>query len=326
MEATNQSILDDAVNALLAGDEPIAEETETEEVEVDEAEEADEESDESEESEEGDEEDDDSEGEDEEYEEEDEEQADLVEPSTYAIKVDGEDVNVTLEDLKQSYSGQQFIQKGMRENAEQRKQAEEAYNTLTQQRAQLDQFMQQMQAQGVLREPTAPTRELFNDDPLSYMDADLQYKEDLRAFQGQQQQLQANHAANQQAQQNAQKANLQEQVAELSRLIPEFSDAQKAPIMKEKLLKQGIAQGYSQEEMSSIVDARAMKVLHKAMLYDQMVEGKSNVQGKLKKARPMIKAGAKKQAPSSKKAFAKQHAKMRESGSMEDAVELLFMK
>jgi hypothetical protein len=158
------------------------------------------------------------------------------------------------------------------------------------------------------------------------MDADLQYKEDLRAFQGQQQQLQANHAANQQAQQNAQKANLQEQVAELSRLIPEFSDAQKAPIMKEKLLKQGLAQGYSQEEMSSIVDARAMKVLHKAMLYDQMVEGKSSVQGKLKKARPMIKAGAKKQAPSSKKAFAKQHAKMKESGSMKDAVELLFMK
>ena len=222
MEATNQSILDDAVNTLLAGNEPIAEETEAEEVEVDEAEEADEESDESEEYEE---EDDDSEGEEEEYEEEDGEQADQLEPSTYAIKVDGEDVNVTLEDLKRSYSGQQFIQKGMRENAEQRKQAEEAYNTLTQQRAQLDQFMQQMQAQGVLREPAAPTRELFNDDPLSYMDADLQYKEDLRAFQGQQQQLQANHAANQLAQQNAQKANLQEQVAELSRPIPEFSDA-----------------------------------------------------------------------------------------------------
>ena len=323
MEATNQSILDDAVNTLLAGNEPIAEETETEEVEVDEAEEADEESDESEQYEE---EDDDSEGDDEEYEEEDEQQADQLEPSTYAIKVDGEDVSVTLDDLKQSYSGQQFIQKGMRQAAEQRKQAEEAYNSLTQQRAQLDQFMQQMQTQGVLREPTAPTRELFNDDPLSYMDADLQYKEDLRAFQGQQQQAQANYTANQQAQQHAQKANLQEQVAELSRLIPEFSDAQKAPIMKDKLLKQGIAQGYSQEEMSSIVDARAMGVLHKAMLYDQMVEGKSNVQGKLKKARPLIKAGAKKQAPSAKKAFAKQHAKMKESGSMSDAVELLFMK
>ena len=55
MEATNQSILDDAVNTLLAGNEPIAEETEAEEVEVDEAEEADEESDESEEYEEEDE-------------------------------------------------------------------------------------------------------------------------------------------------------------------------------------------------------------------------------------------------------------------------------
>jgi hypothetical protein len=292
-------------------------ETEVEEVveeEVEVEEEADIESD--------DEESDDDEGEDE-Y-ETNEQEADQSGPNTYSIKVDGEDVSVTLDDLKRDYSGQQYIQKGMKQAAETRKQAEEAFNGLSQQRQQLDQLMQQIGQQGVLAQPVPPTREMFDSDPLGYMDADIDYKEDMKAYQAQRQQLQQQHQATQQAQGQAQQAHLQEQLSELARAIPDFGDAVKAPKMKELLLKQGVSEGYTSDEMSSIVDHRAMKVLHKAMLYDQMMAGKSTVESKLKKARPLIKAGAKRQPDSASKQQAKRMSKLKSSGSMEDAAALLF--
>ena len=128
----------------------------------------------------------------------------------------------------------------------------------------------------------------------------------------------------QQAQGQAQQAHLQEQLSELARAIPDFGDADKAPKMKERLIKQGVNEGYTADEMSSIVDHRAMKVLHKAMLYDQMMAGKGTVEAKLKKARPLIKAGAKKQPDSAGKKQAKRMSKLKSSGSIKDAAALLF--
>ena len=321
METTNQSV-NDAVEALMAPIESETAEVETTEAEVAEVEEEEAEVEQEADIEESDEYEDEDEG-DEEYTAE-EQEADQSGPETYTVKVDGEEVTVSLDDLKRDYSGQQYIQKGIKQAAETRKQAEEAFNGLNQQRQQLDQLMQQIGQQGVLAQPVPPTREMFDSDPLGYMDADIDYKEDMKEYQAQRQQLQQQHQATQQAQGQAQQAHLQEQLSELTRAIPDFGDAVKAPKMKELLLKQGVSEGYSSDEMSSIVDHRAMKVLHKAMLYDQMMAGKSTVESKLKKARPLIKAGAKRQPDPASKVQAKRMSKLKSSGSIEDAAALLF--
>lgn len=318
MQTTNPSI-ESAVDALLETTE--TETTETEVAEVEEVEVEDEETElESDDDAEYAELDDD----DEEYDESDDEQADQVEPNTYSIKVDGENVEVTLDDLKQSFSGQKYIQKGMKQAAEQRKAAEEAYNGLNQQRQQLQQLMQQVGQQGVRQQPTPPSKELLDADPLGYISADAEYREQMGAFQAQQQQLTQQSQAMQQAQAQAHKANLQEQMAELQRAIPDFSNADKAPKMKERLVKQGVSEGYTVEEIGGIVDHRAMVVLHKAMLYDQLVAGKGTAEAKLKKARPLMKAGVKKTAPSTQKTQQKLMSKLKKSGSANDAVGLLF--
>ena len=319
METTNPSI-ESAVDALLETTE--TETTETEVAEVEEVEVEDEETElESDDDAEYAELDDDDDAE---YDESDEQEADQVEPNTYSIKVDGENVEVTLDDLKQSFSGQKYIQKGMKQAAEQRKAAEEAYNGLNQQREQLQQLMQQVGQQGVRQQPVPPTKDLLNSDPLGYIEADANYREEMGAFQAQQQQLTQQSQAMQQAQAQAHKANLQEQMAELQRAIPDFSNADKAPKMKERLVKQGISEGYTVEEIGGIVDHRAMKVLHKAMLYDQLVAGKGTAEAKLKKARPLMKAGVKKTAPSTQKTQQKLMSKLKKSGSANDAVGLLF--
>ena len=324
VETTNQSV-ESAVEALMAPVESETAEVETTETEVAEVEETEAEQeaevDDSEDAEDAD--DDEDEG-DEEYEASEEETADQAEPNTFSIKVDGKDVKVTLDDLKRDYSGQQYIQKGMKQAAEQRKQAEQAYNGLNQQREQLQQLMQQVQQQGVMAQPTPPTKELLQDDPLGYIEKDAQYREDMGRFQHQRQQIAQQQQAAQRVQGQANKAHLQSQMAELTKAIPDFADAIKAPKMKEKLVQQGRTEGYSTEEIGGIVDHRAMKVLHKAMLYDQMMAGTSTVESKLKKARPLIKAGVKKQPDSDSKKHSKQMSKLKKSGSVEDAAALLF--
>jgi len=112
VETTNQSI-EDAVDALMAPVESEATETEAPEAEVAEVEEEEVEQEESES-------DDDAEyaeaddDDDDEYDESDDEPADQVEPDTYTVKVNGENVDVTLDDLRKSYSGQKYIQDGMK--------------------------------------------------------------------------------------------------------------------------------------------------------------------------------------------------------------------
>ena len=259
----------------------------------------------------------------EEYESE-EEPDDQAEPNTYTVKVDGEDVNVTLNDLTKSYSGQQYIQKGMKQAAESRKQAEEAYNGLNQQRAQLEQLMQQVQQQGVMAQPAPPTKELLADDPLGYIEADANYREEMGKYQHQQQQLGQQHQAMQQAQEQANKANLQVQQQELKRLIPDFAEAKKAPKLKDSLVEHGKKRNFTEAEINSVVDARTMHVLYESMMWRQSLEGKSNVQAKLKKARPLMKAGSKKQPESDSKKRSAQMSQLKRSGSVADAAALLF--
>ncbi len=323
VEATNPITIESAAEALMAPVESEATETEAPEAEVAEVEEEQVEQEESES-------DDDAEyaeaddDDDDEYDESNDEQADQSGPETFSIKVNGENVDVTLNDLKQSFSGQKYIQQGMKAAAQMKKEAEEAFNGLNQQREHLNQLMQQVEQQGVISQPTPPSKELLSADPLGYIEADATYREQMGAYQTQQQQIGQQQQAMQQAQGQAHQAHLQSQMAELQQAIPDFSDAKKAPKMKERLVKQGMAEGYTAEEIGGIVDHRAMKVLHKAMLYDQMMEGGSDVQAKLKKARPLMKAGTKKQPTSDAKKQRQQMSKLKKTGSIHDAAKLLF--
>ena len=329
MEATTEMSMDNAVEALLAQEPETAEvettDTETEEVEEDEVEDTEvEDSDDSDDAEDADEDEDEDEYEGDEGEADSDEQDDSVGSETYTVKVDGVDVEATLQDLIKSYSGQRYINQGMQKASELKKQAEQAYNGLIQQRAQLDQYSQQVSQNGLVPKPIAPTRALFTDDPLGYLDADLKYKEDMGLYQADQNQLAHNHKAMQEAQAETYQANLQYQQEELKRLIPDFADAKKATKLKDNLIKHGGTLGFTEVELRSVVDARTMRTLHESMLWRQSLEGKSDVQAKLKKARPLMKSGVKKTGESVKSVEKKLMSKLKKSGSINDAAALLF--
>lgn len=259
---------------------------------------------------------DDSEEEDE-YEETEYEAAE-EEPDTntyYAVKVDGQEVQVTLDQLKQGYSGQQYVQKGMQQAAEARKQAEASHQALTQERQQLQQLVGQLQ-NGAITPPVEPVRSEYQNDPIGYMEAKMEYEDQVQKWGAVQQQLQAQTQAEQQARQ----ALAQQEAQILMDKIPELRDADKATQFRNDIVQVATeVYGYPQELLGSITSHRDLMVLRDAMMYRKMMANGDKVQQKAKKAKQPIKPGSKR-VTTNRDVERKKLDNLKKSGSMEAAL------
>ncbi len=243
----------------------------------------------------------------------------------FTVKVDGVEQQVTLDDLKQGYSGQQYVQKGMQEAAQQKKEVESVYVALTNERQQLAELYQSLQSGGFEPPPVKPTKEYFDADPIGYMQKNLEYEEQMSSYNAKMAQLEQVTQKQSEAQQTAKQAFLQEQMQILQRDIPDFAEPQKATRLKEELVNIGQNHyGYTADEIGLITDARAIKVLNDAKKYQDIISGKSKAKVKVQSKKPMVKPGAKKQPTSTAKVRSRQKAKLRESGSIDDALGLIL--
>jgi hypothetical protein len=246
-------------------------------------------------------------------------------PSNIKVKIDGNEVEVTLDELKQGYSGQKYVQKGMQEAATQRKEAEQVYSALLNERQQINQLYQQLQQGGIAQAPIPPSRELFNSDPIGYMEEKLNYDETKVAYDGQMAQLQAVSNQSSQAEKVAKQTYLRQEMQTLQQKIPEFANSNTAGKIKERLVQVGREHyGYSAEEIGQVMDHRAIQVLNDAMKYRDIMSGKAKAVAKTKKARPIVKAGAKRVNDSATKVRKRQQAKLQKSGSIDDALDLIL--
>lgn len=263
----------------------------------------------------------------EEADEDDAEEAEDSEPEAYTVKVDGKEQQVTLEELKRGYSGQQYVQKGMQEAANLRKQAEQVYSALLSERQQISQIFQQVQAGGLPQAPKAPSKEMFESDPIGYMEAKLQYDESIAAYNAQMGQLQQVAAQQSQAEQMAAQAYLQREMETLKAVVPEFANPEEAGNIRNKLLTKGQeVYGYSPEEIAQVMDHRAVRVLLDAVKYQELMSGKDKAVDKAKpRNRKVVKAGAKK-VSSKGNAERQARSKLKRSGRIEDALGLLIQE
>ena len=253
------------------------------------------------------------------------EDASPSEPSTHTVKMDGQDMEVTLEDLKRDYGGQKYVQKGMQDAAAQKKEAEAVYTALNNEREQIAQLYNQIQQNGMQAPPVKPSKEEFDADPIGYMQKNIEFEEASAAYNNQMAQLQQVAQKSSAAQENAHKAYLHEQMQILQKEIPAFADATKAGKLRERLVVTGTNHyGYSNNEISNITDARAIKVLLDAQRYQDIISGKSKAQVKTKSAKSVMKPGAKRTATPTAKIRERQKAKLKGSGSIEDAMNLIL--
>jgi hypothetical protein len=245
-------------------EEAVIEEAESIEPEIDEFEEQDEELVDEE----------DLEYDDEEDGEEETEVEEVEEQPVYRVTVDGEEIEVTQDELINGYSRQQDYTRKTQELANQRKTIEQQAQELAQRDAIYAQLLPKMEAQlqgELVNEPDWDS--LYNDDPIAFVREKQLWdekKEKLKAAQAEQQRLQQESYAQQQqliAQQ------VQEGQQKLLEIIPEWKNAEVASKEKLAIRDYGInVLGYSSQEMDAIYDYRALLGLRNAWLNSKTVE------------------------------------------------------
>lgn len=241
---------------------------------------------------------------------------------TFRVKVDGEEVEVPLDELLKGYSRTADYTRKTQAIAEARKQAEAEAAAAREERQRYAQTLEVLDAQmRSLQPPEIDWDRLYQENPVEW----VRQREIQRTRQEQMNWVQAQRAALQQKQaeeeQIEQSQTLEVERSKLLEVLPEWRDAEKARTEKAKIVEYATGKlGFSVEEISDIYDARAVVALRKAMLFDELMSKRDQMRPKImQKARPM-KAGAA-STPQSSKVVASKAAlsRLANSGSHKDA-------
>lgn len=238
----------------------------------------------------------------------------------YKVKAAGEEVEVELDELIKGYQQGTDYTKKSQALAEQRKaiEAERQHLEYVKQERQayaqklqaLDSFLTQ-QNRGVDLDVLKET------DPIGYAVAvaeQSQREKQLAVVRAEQQRL----AQQQQAEHQASLQNhLRQESEKLVSLIPELATPQGDAVRKQ-IRDYAKSVGWTDEELSSVYDSRAVVSLYKAMKYEQLQKSKPEVTKKLQAAPKMMRSGT--SAPPTKSTQDKQvMQRLRETGKVTDA-------
>jgi hypothetical protein len=253
------------------------------------------------------------------YSEESEELVEEVKPR-YKAKVGGEEVEVELDELINGYQrSKDYTQKSQalaeqrkamdaeRQHLEQVKQERMAY---AQKLKALDSFLSQ-QNKGEDLEVLKET------DPIGYavkVAEQSQREKQLAVVRAEQQRIAQQQQAEQQ--QNLQN-HLKSESEKLASVIPELATPKGDAIRKE-IREYAKSVGWSDQELSSVYDHRAVLTLYKAMKFEQLQKGKPETLKKVQQAPKMLKPGN--STPNTKSSQEKQvMQRLRQSGKVRDA-------
>ena len=262
------------------------------------------------------------------YEADDGEEYDEEPPEVYTVKVDGQEVEVTLEELQSGYSRQQAYTKRSMELAEQRK-AFDAEQAETRQirdayAQQLDQLAAQIQ-QTTQQEPDwrALAETMSERDLFLYKAEWDQQKEYQKQVQAEQERIAAEKSREQEQEL---RKHLEVQRGEMLSRIPAWQDDDTRETERKEVISYAQRRiGFSEEEIANASDARAIELLYKAWRWDTLQDKAPAAKKRTRKAPKMAKAGR----PKTKREVAnrsRQEARKRfeSAGTVDAAVEYLM--
>ena len=243
-----------------------------------------------------------------------------IRADTFTVKVDGEERQVSLDELTRGYSGQKYIQKGMAENAETKKQLDQVTQQVAQERQMLQHLINQAQQSAIPVVPEYPSEELKDSDPLGFQ---LQAEEYRRAVEKRQQwEQQVSYVTQQQRAHEEQQHNqyLEQQAQRQSEWMPEFADPEKRSVFIQDMSSKAKKHyDLTDEQISTVKTAEEVMILNDALKWRELQANKSNAQKKAEGARPVVKPAAKRAANASKASKAKKASQaMKRSGSIDD--------
>tara|TARA_Y100000593_G_C4305524_1_gene335523 strand:+ start:241 stop:1206 length:966 start_codon:yes stop_codon:yes gene_type:complete len=223
----------------------------------------------------------------EEYEVADEE-APAETPQAYTVKVDGEEFEVTLDELRDGYQRQSDYTRKSQSLAEQRKAYEANLQAVQNERNQYAQVLEQMsenQNYQLQQFEDINWKELKDDDPMEYMEKRLEYQEAKDRISQLNNERARVHQQNQAEITQVLTEKVQKEAELLSAALPEYADP--GSNLKTDIRNYALSLGFPENEIDSISDHRVVLVLHKAMLQDNAAKGVK----KVKVAPKVVKSG-----------------------------------
>jgi hypothetical protein len=221
-----------------------------------------------------------------------EEPEEKEQPQVFTVKVDGKEVEVTLDELQNGYSRTQDYTRKTQQIAEVRKQVEAETQAIRAERSQYAQLLGALQSQLQAAEPQVDMDRLYNEDPIEWVrqkEVHRDRQEKMYAIQAEQQRL---GELNQKEHQAALMAELAGQQEALLQALPTWKDPEKAKAEKAMLIETAKKAGFSDQDVGSVYDHRMVLLLRKAALYDSMVSKRQGIKPVVNNGPRTAKPGA----------------------------------
>lgn len=243
-------------------------------------------------------------------------EVEVEKPNLHRVKVQGQELEVTLDELKAGYSRDSDYRQKTHSLSLERKQIEEEKNVL---RQQYDMRIKDLStaiatAESMMGQQMSPQQlqRLYDEDPATASKVDFQMR---------QQKDRIRFLKSKLAEEESNKKNsyLAEQIRLAQERIPEFSDPNKIDSFKSgmKTLLKGY--GYNDQEISEVSDHRLLLILKDAMAYNNFKQSKPIVQKKIEKAPKVVKPGVANTENSQRSVVRNKISKLKKSGRLEDA-------
>ena len=253
------------------------------------------------------------------------------EQELYEVTVNGNKQKVSLDQLMEGYSkGSDYTKKTM-ELSEQRRSLDTELNNFSKDKEAVkrmrDEYAQKLQAveQNLQTEDNIDWVSLAQTDPTEYAVKKAEHDRKKELQQNVQRERQKLAMEQTKEQEKLYENHIKMERGKLVEALPIFGDEKKAPKLMEDLSKFAMKQGYTQQEVSMIVDHRAVKTLYDAFKYNQLLEKKNLRDKKVKPLNRVVSSEGKNNTRSTDKQVRvnDRMKQLKKSGNVKDAQKVL---
>lgn len=237
------------------------------------------------------------------------------------VKLDGKTKQITAKEAAEGYMRTSDYTRKTQELSEGRKTLESELYSVQQERQILTQLTQSYQQSLQALQPQEPDwQKLYHEDPLEYVRQKDLWRDRQDQYARAQNVQQA--IAQQRAVEEAKEYQriLSEGRAKLLEKNPHWKDTTRWEADLNKMTATALAEGFTQEELNSVIDPRTVSILRKAAAYDELMKKKpSPVQQKSPKA---MSAGSSANAPRPTTEITRAKQRLAKTGRVQDAAAL----